>query len=247
MTNARLILDLILDKARTLKASGHSVQFVFDLDSTLFCVSPRTEQILKDFALLPEMRERFPEGCVALQKVRATPQDWGIRSILERLGVKVTLSFFEHLRAHWVEFFFSNYYLKYDEPYEGAVEFVNQCHNIGIEIGYLTGRDEQRMKMGTLESFRQHGLPVSPVGGLNMKPHSQYEDGHYKLDYFMQYLQSKKAIHTWFFENEPVILNKVREQVPDLNCIFVETVHSGREQVPPEIPRLGFNWTWTKS
>lgn len=242
-----LLLDLILAEAQRLRSNGERVQFFFDIDSTLLCVSPRTQQILRDFAAQPKMKQLFPQACEILQTVEATPRDWGIRQILERYQIKETLTFFEAIRNFWAESFFSSSYLQHDEPYKGAVDFVNWCVKQQIEVGYLTGRDEPRMGAGTRESLKQHGFPVSPARGLNMKPHNRFEDGQFKVDFFSQKLQSEPSIHTWFFENEPVILNQVMRTHPQVRCIFLDTVHSGREVVSEEVPRLSFEWNWSRT
>ena len=137
--------------------------------------------------------------------------------------------------------FFSNEYLKYDEPYEGAIEFVNECEKRGADIWYLTGRDWPRMGDGTELQLRRHNLPY-PEGQLSMKTNSEIYDTEYKVDFFKNFKIPLK--NTWFIDNEPVILNRVHEAFPELNLVYAGTVHSGREQPPNNSKEIGFKWSY---
>lgn len=235
------ILNLILKDVKKLLQAGQTPHFVFDLDSTLFCVSPRTEQILREFADLEPVKARYPEASELLKNAYATPKDWGIRSILERSGIKENISFFNAIREHWIEKFFSSHHLHNDEPYKGALEFVKHVHDLGGIVKYLTGRDRETMEEGTILSLNAHGFPLIGSNYLNMKPDKSHNDAEFKLRYFEQFTPEQHSI-TWFFENEPVIIDAVERSCPELNIVFVKTVHSGRGVEPRHLPFLEFEW-----
>ncbi|MCB0407001.1 MAG: hypothetical protein KDD34_02290 [Bdellovibrionales bacterium] len=238
------VLDNVLNRAKACLASKQTCTFIFDLDSTLFCVSPRTEKILKNFANQNHIKTKYPDAAHKMRSLSATPNDWGIKTILNRHDIKETLGFFEAVREYWIEQFFSNHHLNEDTPYPGAIEFVKYASDLGIEIQYLTGRDRIRMETGTLTSLAQYGLPLKKSSFLNMKPDKSYDDSDYKVDFFKHY--SGDLSHCWFFENEPFIIHQVKRTVPELNIIFMNSVHSGRANPPPEIPHIHFEWNFTR-
>lgn len=204
---------------------------VFDLDSTLYNVSTRTQKILFDFSVDPNVGLKFPEQKARLKTIKVLPSDWGIRESLIRDGLMASLDFFEELRNYWHERFFSNEYLKYDIPYDGAVEYVKAIHDAGIQVMYLTGRDRPNMFKGTIESFKQWGLPIADEAKeLYMKPAKTFgEDEDYKVQILTQI--AKDFDHIYFFENEPVIINRVLKSSLKVNVVFMDTVHSRRETV----------------
>lgn len=210
---------------------------IFDLDSTLFEVSPRSQAILEEFIAHPEAQSRYPEEIVELEKLTIHPLDWGIRPTLERSQIRSTWDFFETVRDFWVERFFNNNYLHHDKLYEGALEFVQELHGAGATIKYLTGRDRERMGEGTLRVLRERMFPIAnPHSHVILKPHSSLEDAAYKVERIREL--SKRYDEIWFFENEPVIIHEVRAQLPHVNVVFVETIHSGKADAPKNIPRI---------
>ena len=50
---------------------------VFDLDSTLFDVSPRTKKILQDYTLDPKHDKIYPKELEILKEVEIQVGDWG--------------------------------------------------------------------------------------------------------------------------------------------------------------------------
>lgn len=208
---------------------------VFDLDSTLYNVSVRTQKIVLDFANDPHFQEKYPEETHRLKTIQVQPKDWGLREPLERHAVRGTISFFEDLRNFWRTRFFSNEYLVYDIPYPGAVDYVNSIA-AAVRVVYLTGRDRPQMYEGTVASLLQHQFPLGNHDStLFMKPaKGSAEDEDYKANMLSELKRQHSLIY--FFENEPVILNKVRAIHPDINMIFMDTVHCGRETPPPDLP-----------
>lgn len=239
MKNPSEIMQLLCDLARERQSlpEASPLLAVFDLDSTLFEVSSRTQAIIDEFAIHPETIHKYPNEAELLAKVTSHPTDWGIRPTLERSQIRSTWDFFEAIRIFWVERFFSNHYLHLDRLYDGALEFVQSLHEAGATIKYLTGRDQERMGEGTLRVLRQWNFPVeNPDTHLILKPHRSMEDSQYKVDQLKNLAEHFDEI--WFFENEPVIIHQVISQLPQVKVIFVDTIHSGKAEAPENLPKI---------
>lgn len=236
--NATEILHYLTDRSRQkAQADETPLLAVFDLDSTLFDVSPRTQAILRDLASLPETQGKYPEEVGKLSEIQTHPKDWGIRVALERSQIRSTLDFFETVRNFWVEHFFGNQYLHHDQLYDGALEFVQQIHEAGARIKYLTGRDQARMGEGTLRVLKDWNFPLEDQKKhLILKPHRSMEDARYKTDRLLEL--STRYGEVWFFENEPVIIDMVRKEAPQIKIVFVDTVHSGKGTAPEGLPSI---------
>lgn len=211
---------------------------VFDLDSTLFNVTKRTEKILKDFSKLTEVRNKFPHLAQKISEIQIEHNDWGIYPALDRLSIQDE-NFKALLKKYWIQHFFSNHYLQYDHPYDGAVDFVNYIHDqTPAHILYLTGRDEIRMLDGTEKCLEQWGFPLenSSKTELVLKANPGHEDKIYKSEVLQEY--SKKFSSIYFFENEPVIINEVEKNHTHIQFIFMKSVHSGKESLNSEHPYI---------
>jgi hypothetical protein len=119
------------------QAKSSRVAVVFDLDSTLFCVSPRTENILRRLAGEEGFRSRYAEAAEILRNVEVLPSDWGVKSVLERAVFKAKLTrdsvseaqrnLFLEVRDYWDKYFFSSHDLDKDKIYPSANEYVRHC------------------------------------------------------------------------------------------------------------------------
>ena len=85
---------------------------------------------------------------------------------------------------------------------------MQELENCGVEIQYLTGRDHQRMRKGSVEVLKKWGLPLQHDADLHMKPEKIQDDELYKLDWFKM-LDTKPYSQIYFFENEPININAV--------------------------------------
>lgn len=218
------------------------VQTVFDLDSTLFCVSYRTQKIIRELGEQVDFQKRFPKEAEVLRTIEVLPDDWGIRAALIRANLKSSIDFFEEVKKFWTHRFFSNEYLKYDKPYEGALEYLQSLAKTGIPIRYLTGRDRVRMGPGTLETLQKWGFPLADYDHLIMKPTANLNDEEYKTKALMQIVSPDTV--TYFFENEPLIIHHVLENLPEVKIIFMESVHSGRAEAPKGLPTLKMRFVY---
>jgi len=196
---------------------------VFDLDSTLFNVSPRTQKILNEFA-----HEHKPE----LKNVEILHTDWGLKESLYRAGYKTVdhPELHKSLRDYWVERFFTNEYLHYDVPYAGAIAFLQRLSQTNCEIHYLTGRDVKRMSQGTLEVLLKWGFPVLE-NQLHLKPDRSMDDHKFKVDFMIEKFPVNTFSKLYFFENEPVNINALGIVRPDFDIVYLDTTHSRQQQV----------------
>jgi hypothetical protein len=239
------LLDQILGDARAHKVSGVGLTAIFDLDSTLFDVSPRISTILHEFARLPEIKTRYPSQSDQLLALTPHEKDYGVRRTLERVQFRLpddAEEFKTKVVEFWRKLFFSNDYLIYDKPYPGALEYVQDLHKAGARIMYLTGRDALRMGRGTIESLKQHGFPLDPdSANLIMKPTPDERDHDFKRDFFSEI--DRVTGDVWFFENEPLNIHLVLQVSPHIKVVFLDTVHSGNAPLPGDVvPRISGFW-----
>ncbi len=239
MTHAGEYLENILTEISNLRASGGRALAVFDLDSTLFDVSPRLKKILHHFAEVPDHQQRFPEACEILKNVETYRSDWGVKNAVIRAGLDQHHPDFHHaLRDFWVRTFFSNEYLQFDVPYEGAVEYARDLWNLGADIAYLTGRDVDRMGQGSRDVLHKWNFPLDDQRAqLVLKPQKGMDDAEFKSDWFAA-LPENQFQKVWFFENEPVNVNLVRLQHAHVEIVFFESTHSGKAEAPTDLPKV---------
>lgn len=223
-------LNEILKIAGEYAARNLRILAVFDLDSTLFNVSTRTQKILSEFAELHDVE--------SLKNVEVRHEDWGIKEAVLRAGLSLEsdLELLKQLRDFWSERFFTSEYLHYDVPYAGAISFVQELSETGCEIQYLTGRDQTRMYKGTLEVLRKWGFPLDEKN-LFLKPKKEQDDELYKEDWFKN-LKPHEYKKIFFFENEPVNVNAILSSSPEVEIIFLDTTHARKQEVTNPIRRI---------
>lgn len=206
---------------------------VFDLDSTLFCVSPRSQAILRDLAAETSFEERFPAASHLLSSVEVLPTEYGIKTAMLRSGIAPAPGLVEAVITYWREKFFSNTHMNHDVTYPGAVEFVQRLHQAGVEVYYLTGRNEIKMREGTMRNLKNWNFPNLPLERAIMKPNEA------DADHVFKEMKLKELAHlapaVWFFENEPVIVHHVRRELPDVHIVFVDSAHSGKADPPTDL------------
>jgi hypothetical protein len=144
---------------------------LFDLDSTLYDVAPRTHAILQDFLKLtdtlpPLLREK-------LINIKRAHVGYSLKDTFQTLGLDLEEESVKHslhkAKEFWWDRFFSNEYLSHDSAYEGAADYVNELHEMGAQIIYLTGRERRLMVEGTLKNLERDGFPRENTTLLLMK------------------------------------------------------------------------------
>lgn len=239
MTHASHSLKKMTQELQELERKNGLGLAVFDLDSTLFNVTPRLEKVLMDYAKNPSHQKKFPEQIPFFQNIKILKKDWSIREILIRAGLDGHHhEFQESVRQYWITHFFSNTALEHDVPYPGAVEFVQSVAQTRAEIVYLTGRDVHRMGEGSKKVLQKWGFPLDENKyRLVLKPHKSLDDAEFKKDWFVA-LPENKYERIWFFENEPVNIHLIREAKPQVEIFYFDSTHSGRTEAPEDLPRL---------
>lgn len=217
------------------------VAVVFDLDSTLFSVSPRIQAILRQLGNEPEFINRFAQAADILRDIEVLPTDWGVKTVLQRQAVQPDGELVRIVRQYWRQHFFASHLLHVDEIYPSANEYVNHLHELGADIHYLTGRPETPMRPGSLKALAQWGFPLAGENRLIMKPSDVLMDESFKAGVLKDLVHHYD--HIWFFENEPVIIDLVREQVPQVRIVFVHSTHSGRAKAPTDLPTIGMSYS----
>ena len=239
MTQPSQYLQQILTEISNLAPASRPFLAVFDLDSTLFDVSPRLKKVLHHFAEVPAHQRQFPEACQILKTTETLRSDWGVKNALIRAGLDRHHPEFHHaMRDFWVRTFFSNEYLHFDIPYEGAVDYARALWDRGAEIVYLTGRDTSRMGSGSREVLLKWNFPLDDQRArLVLKPRQGMDDAQFKSQWFTD-LPKDSYQKIWFFENEPVNVNLVRIEHSHIQIVFFDSTHSGKAEAPLDLPRV---------
>ena len=192
---------------------------VLDLDGTLYDNRQRTLQILFEYA--EDVRAEYADVAECLDTLEVE----GIRYLLSTTLKDCGLTHVDVVRdiTHWwQERFFSDEYLAYDVPNDGAPEFVNACFESGASIVYLTGRDVPGMLLGTVASLRDHGFPLGVAGvELVLKPDATLPDEAFKRSALPTLTRVGDVVG--FFDNEPANCNIARQMFPDADVALLET------------------------
>ncbi len=238
MPQSSQVLQKILTQSKHAIENGKTVKAYFDLDSTLFDVTPRVQRILEVFCEDNSMRLKYPQAIDILKTVQLETHPYYLKDLMLKIGLKnEEPHFYKEIFQFWKVRFFHDDYVVFDKAEKGAVEFVNRLYEMGVHIVYLTGRDIARMQKGTLESLKKAGFPIdAPNVELILKPHMDMEDAPFKMERF---LLEDHSHQIWFFENEPVNIHLVLEKTPHVDVIYFDSVHSQKAEEPPaHIPRI---------
>ncbi len=213
--------------------------FVFDIDSTLYDVIPRNQEIVRNFGRTANLP---PELKSALEGFQSKPEDWGIKEGLKRIheNLPIDETVIKLIQKHWSKNFFTKDFLHFDKEYPGSVELLKQLDRIS-PVYYLTGRDIARMGEGTIEQLKKSKFPMDEKRNkLILKPDKSLLDHEYKLDELIKLKTNFSEIH--FFENEPVILNAVFDKDSAIQLYYIDSVNSGRAEIYPEIKSIEPNF-----
>lgn len=238
MKNQSLILNNVLETAKRHIEKKGTFKAIFDLDSTLFDVNPRIQKILNDFGNDNAVQAQYPEAARILSSVTDLKKTYKLKDQIIHIGLhQQPADFYSKLLAFWKQHFFGNEYLKYDQPYEGAIEFVKEIYSLGAKVIYLTGRDVVRMGAGTEAQILQWDLPLNNRAWLGMKPNKDMDDALFKLEYLQKL--PRDGVDIWFFENEPANIELVLKDAQHVKIIYFDSYHSETAEPPGEhIPRI---------
>jgi len=138
----------------------------------------------------------------------------------------------------WDDNFFSSRFLHLDKPIAGAREFVKTVLNLGVNVFYLSGRDEQNMGDGTRAWLRHHNF---------MDDHSR-TSLFLKTDPDITSVESKRiagekiksiGVPVLIIDNEPGELETLWRQFPQAVVVLLDTPNSGRPgTLPPNTLKI---------
>jgi hypothetical protein len=207
---------------------------LLDLDSTLYEVGPRTFKIMNEW-VQSEDGQRFLGVHVALSELKESHIGYSIGDTFQAVGLDryhpSVQEGYESAKRFWLKRFFTSHYLTHDRPYLGAVEFVRKIHGLGVEVVYLTGRDEPNMGHGTRANLIRDGFPWDVERThLLMKPSFGDSDIEFKRS-AGHFVKSKGELIA-SFENEPMNVVALHDVFPDAMHIFVDTVCSQHKADP---------------
>ncbi len=234
LPDQKAILEHVLERIRSFRTPTQDIVCIFDLDSTLYDLTDRKQQIVLSYLKIAEKLSKFPNECDRLKHIQVHKNEFGIDEALSRVGLTQAQqpAFYEDVYKYWEFYFFHNDFLRYDVTIDGAVEYVRKVDALGAQVIYLTGRDEPRMGEGTLASLKASGFPLEKNSiQICMKPHSKVEDHDFKLDFMNSLEENFKEV--WLFENEPVNINLIEKHFPATRFVFIDTNHCGRETISP--------------
>lgn len=220
--HTREVLQEVIDRTQKVLDQKKLPVIIFDLDSTLFHVSPRSFEILKNWVKAKSIS--------ILPNLSVDDMGYSIEDVWVKKGLSIeTGESFQHLKDakdYWRKRFFSNEYIHHDEPHPGAVQFVKRLYEMGAKIVYLTGRDVPLMAFGTVDHLRSQGFPVEVERTrLILKPKRHIDDLVFKTDVCK--LASEWGEVVASFENEPKNLVAMQKALgPKVMHIFFESVSS---------------------
>lgn len=216
----------ILNQVETRVAQTQTPVVIFDLDSTLYDNRSRSVAIWREYGKLHKVARLT--HLKADQITSYVLEDYLVQSV--KLDAQWVSDHLKKLKLYWAERFFSNAYVKYDQPLPGAVAYVKSLHKEGATIVYITGRDDGAMRAGTESKFKHDGFPIGVVGtkllmksaAYNLDPKKFQSDGDYKAALKKNDNQSKldaiaeaKKLGTVVaaFDNEPAAINQYYQQL----------------------------------
>ena len=237
-------LPRVLTRIEDCMARNRLPIVVFDLDSTLFSTGPRNLCILKEFAKESSIKKasKYSPFHELLGQLQSNAIPWNAVELF-RTHDWADKKFTELWKEFWSERFFKNEFVAKDEPTDGAVDFVNACHDRGALIYYMTGRHfgsiDSGMDFGTCEALIRSGLPLS--GGhtiLHLKPNFQMDDEDFKNEAIPKLRQLRGEVIATF-ENEPANANLFLKAFPEATSFWLQTVWSTKDVFPsPQLIKI---------
>lgn len=234
------VLSGVLEKVKEahryrVKNGGKPVKVVFDLDSTIFDVKPRSLRILKEFALSADAKKISPELAEWSLSLPSHQLLYTLEESAKANGAPGTeAQIKQYLQAafqFWMKRFFTNEYLTMDTPTLGAVDYVNQVVDAGAIAVYLTGRDWPGMGKGTRSMLEQHGFPMGEkISELFMKPNFQMDDSEYKDEALRDLRGSSHTVA--LFDNEPANFHVFEKNFPEAWLVLFHSNCSQKEAKP---------------
>jgi hypothetical protein len=235
------VLGGILDRVRQattarMKHGGKPIKVVFDLDSTIFDVKPRSLRILKEFALTERARVLSPALAdwslgLSAHTLLYTLEESALANNVPGGAGAETKGYLKEAFRFWMDRFFTHQYLTADHPTPGAVDYANRVVDAGAIAVYLTGRDWPGMGKGTQTMLEHWGFPVDPrASELLMKPNRGLDDAEFKDEALRELRIDGDAVA--LFDNEPANFHVFEKNFPEAWLVFFHSNCSEKEAKP---------------
>ncbi len=210
--------------------------FILDIDSTLVTTYQRNQAIINQF--IKDQQSDHPLECQALRLAQCQLGDYGIATALNRIRFRSDNPDFQTLlNQYWRERFFSNDHLHSDQPTEGAVDWTQSLLNQSIPFIFLTARHHEKMWSGTLSSMKQLGFPITE-DNLFLKKDLSVKDELYKTQTIRTLLNQHPNKNFVLIDNEPVVLNQIHTDHPQVQLVWFESCHSAKMEPPQNTPSI---------
>jgi phosphoglycolate phosphatase-like HAD superfamily hydrolase len=202
---------------------------IFDLDGTVFDVTHRSIEILKQFLEADDIQSKYPEQVLIAKKLRYQDHLYSLEATLNGVGIdrysEHAAHFLHAAETFWFKHFFRDELLAYDQPYPGALECVKHLHKAGAQIVYLSGRDIPNMSRGTINSLEKHGFPHAGHGvTMCLKPAYGQDDLLFKKQSIETIASEGEVIFT--IDNEPANVQMFGERFPKAMNLHFDTLYA---------------------
>lgn len=201
---------------------------VFDLDSTLYNVQPRTFEIIREWRESSHSKSygmlREIAHALTMDDIHYSLKDT-FENKARKMNYEIHPSEARGLRSFWTDRFFTSEYLKHDHLYPGALDAVKNVHSEGFHVIYLTGREEATMLHGTRSRLEEDGFPMH---GNTTRTILRTDENGNDLDHKVNALESLKVPVICSIENEPANLVAMKRTKPDAIHVLKDTVCSDK-------------------
>lgn len=220
------VVQKILDHPS--RMSKRKAAVIFDLDSTLYNVQPRTFEIIREWR---ESSQSKSYGMLREIAMQLSPDDiqYSLKDTFEakarQLNYEIHPADTRGLRAFWTDRFFTSEYLKFDHLYPGALEAVKQIYDLDLQVIYLTGRESLAMEIGTRNRLMSDGFPMNEEA-TRMLLRTDLEGG--DLDHKVNALRDLEEPVLCSIENEPANLVAMKAVCPEAIHVLKDTVCSDK-------------------
>ncbi len=216
------------NKSENAIKKGKMPLIIVDLDGTLVDYTMRTYSIFQEMPNNFDLPDNVRD---IILSIKPSEFHYHPRENLNSVGIEDS-ELVDQLSAFWEKSFLSNYYLHYDIPLDGSEEFIRNILDHGINIVYLTGRDEENMGMGTRTWLQKYNLhPLENRTRLLLKTdmsliNYQAKDKNCEI---IKTLGEPVLI----IDNEPIELATTWGRFPEAIGILMETQNTGRKAELP--------------
>ena len=192
---------------------------IFDLDGALFDTRPRTAQILHEYAD-QELRGVRPDAAQRLLAMSYANVGYMLADTLQNLGI-TEAAVVNNAAVFWSQRYFTDDYVKYDQPTPGSVDYVRMLYSNGARIVYVSSRDVPRQLSGSVRALHERGFPIGIAGTeIILKPTQQTPEAQFKQQVVTYLKQYGKVMGV--FDTLPANVNDYKRVFPDATVVLLD-------------------------